>query len=78
MQPWFGRETADITYHDGNGELTSLLIDKGYLDSEVWAGISDVPYFIEVKTTTGRYHTPFYMSKSQYQRVSLAPFPPRL
>jgi hypothetical protein len=68
LQSWNGRETADITYNDVDGALTTLLIDKGYLASELWAD-ARLQYFIEVKTTTGACRTPFFMSKYQYQRV---------
>ena len=76
MDPWNGRETADITYTDGGGALASLLIDKGYLDAGIWAG-ARLTFFIEVKTTTGPCETPFYMSKKQYKMVGARP-PKRL
>ncbi|KAK5652684.1 hypothetical protein OQA88_10278 [Cercophora sp. LCS_1] len=31
LQPWTGTETSDIVYDDTSGELTRLLIEKGYL-----------------------------------------------
>ncbi|KAL2822753.1 hypothetical protein BDW59DRAFT_173698 [Aspergillus cavernicola] len=74
MESWNGRETADITYNDTDGVLTSLLIDKGYLAPVVWSGARPY-YYLEVKTTTLLCETPFYMSGSQYermQRISLA------
>lgn len=73
MLPWDGRETADITYNDENGALTRLLADNGYmsrLDPEIVSQARPY-YFIEVKSTTGPCKTPFFMSNSQYQRVSL-------
>lgn len=70
MEEWRGSETSDITYSDVQSTLTKLLMEKGYLARENWEG--KLPeYFIEVKTTTGSCETPFYMSKAQYQRVSL-------
>ena len=69
IEPWYGRETADITYHDNEGRLTDLLIGYGYLDQETW-GDRKPNYLLEVRTTTGPCDTPFYMSKHQYQRVS--------
>lgn len=69
MDNWDGRETADITYEDTEGELTAMLVDRGHLDSNGWRN-SRPKYYIEVKTTTGPCRTPFYMSKYQYQRVS--------
>ncbi|KAH6699334.1 hypothetical protein EV126DRAFT_364840 [Verticillium dahliae] len=68
MPPWNGQETADMTYQDVRGELTTWLEDHGYLDGEGWRDARP-KYYIEVKTTTGPYNTPFYMSKAQYQRM---------
>jgi hypothetical protein len=70
MEPWTGRETSDIVYTDDEGVLTDLLIDEGHLAREIWAG-KKPKYFIEVKTTTASFDTPLYVSKAQYQRVSL-------
>lgn len=68
MQPWHGRETADITYEDQDGDLTDLLINKGYLAEEEW-GDRKPQYYIEVKSTVGVCSTPFYMSDSQYHKM---------
>lgn len=70
MKPWYGGETADITYDDTEGIFTALLIDHGYFDAEEWRD-KHPKYYIEVKTTTGPLRTPFYMSKYQYERVSV-------
>ncbi|KAF4212811.1 hypothetical protein CNMCM5878_000675 [Aspergillus fumigatiaffinis] len=67
LEPWNGRETADITYSDTEGTLTALLIDKGYLDA-TWTGARP-HYFLEIKTTTSSWDTPFYMSRYQYERM---------
>ncbi|PKX91124.1 uncharacterized protein P174DRAFT_376553, partial [Aspergillus novofumigatus IBT 16806] len=67
LEPWNGRETADITYSDSEGILTALLIDKGYLD-DTWTGARP-HYFLEIKTTTSFWETPFYMSRYQYERM---------
>ncbi|GFF84697.1 conserved hypothetical protein [Aspergillus udagawae] len=67
LEPWNGRETADITYSDREGTLTALLINKGYLDA-TWTGARP-HYLLEIKTTTSSWETPFYMSKYQYERV---------
>jgi hypothetical protein len=75
MAAWAGRETADITYSDVEGAFTRLLIDKGYLGAETWAGARP-HYFIEVKTTTGSCSTPFFMSRWQYRRVGFIPREP--
>jgi len=69
LQHWPGQETADIVYSDLDSQLTALLVDKGYLDADLWHG-ARLQYYIEVKTTTGPCETPFFMSKYQYQRVS--------
>jgi len=50
--------------------LTKILINAGYLSQIDWEGATPT-YFIEVKTTAGTCGTPFYMSRSQYVRVSL-------
>ncbi|KAB8254531.1 hypothetical protein BDV32DRAFT_132200 [Aspergillus pseudonomiae] len=68
MEPYYGRETADITYDDTEGGFTALLIDHGYLATEEWRD-KRPKYYIEVKTTTGPLRTPFYMSKHQYERM---------
>ncbi|KAI9372834.1 hypothetical protein BJX61DRAFT_542344 [Aspergillus egyptiacus] len=68
LAPWDGRETADMLYTDSAGLFTALLIEKGYLPAETWEGRRPT-YYLEVKATTGSWETPFYMSKSQYQRM---------
>ncbi|KUL86125.1 hypothetical protein ZTR_07715 [Talaromyces verruculosus] len=68
LTPWVGRETADITYHDSDGILTNLLVDKGYLAASPWLGRRP-RYFLEVKATTGDCDSAFYMSKHQYARM---------
>jgi hypothetical protein len=70
LAAWQGRETADITYADSEGDLTKLLIEKGYLQSETWEAETPT-YYLEVKTTTKDFSEQFYMSGSQYHRVSL-------
>ncbi|KAK3367905.1 hypothetical protein B0H63DRAFT_489977 [Podospora didyma] len=67
---WNGRETADIMYNDDTGAFTDFLVDKGYLDPEVWAG-AKLKYFFEIKTTTGTCRTPFFMSNHQYSRMQV-------
>lgn len=69
MASWRGRETADLVYDDTEGQLTNTLIGCGYLDQDEWHNARP-KYYIEVKTTTGPRETPFYMSNSQYERVS--------
>ncbi|KAL4796623.1 hypothetical protein BDV19DRAFT_398235 [Aspergillus venezuelensis] len=68
MEPWNGRETADITYNDTEGTLTSVLIEKGYLDA-TWTGTKP-RFYLEVKTTTHSYDEPFFMSKHQFERMN--------
>ncbi|KAF9762845.1 hypothetical protein IL306_003313 [Fusarium sp. DS 682] len=63
-----GRETSDLIYDDVEGVLTKLLIDNGYLSKEEWE--NERPrYLLEVKSTTGPCHAPFFVSKRQYQRI---------
>jgi len=70
IRPWLGTETADIVYDDTTGEFTRLLVDKGYLGSESGAWADATPrYYVEVKATTKRCNTRFFMSKGQYKRV---------
>lgn len=70
LAPWLGRETSDIVYEDTRSKLTAVLIDKGYLIRSIWQGKTP-KYYIEVKTTTEQWDEPFYVSASQYERVSL-------
>ncbi|KAF2173314.1 hypothetical protein M409DRAFT_17255 [Zasmidium cellare ATCC 36951] len=74
LEAWTGSETADLVYKDTHGDLTDLLCDKGYLDHihEEQRRITGIEYLIEVKTTTGAYDTPFYMSGGQYQLMQNA------
>lgn len=70
LQNWGGSEGTDMFYSDASGTLTSLLVEKGYLDAREWTGQTP-EYHIEVKTTMmGSVETPFYVSKWQYSRVS--------
>ena len=69
LTPWRGAETADIVYEDTDSRMTSVLIARGYLDLDTWAGQCP-KYYLEVKTTTGDYDARFYASKAQYKRVS--------
>lgn len=73
MLPWTAQETADIVYFDRKRVLTNHLVDKGYLDKTAWQNKKPL-FLIEVKSTTGHSRTPFYMSKRQYQRVSVHSF----
>lgn len=73
MLPWTAQETADIVYYDRKRVLTNHLADKGYLDKTAWQNKKPL-FLIEVKSTTGHNRTPFYMSKRQYQRVSVHSF----
>lgn len=70
IERWLGtRETADIVYKDVTGAFTKVLVDYDYLDGTLWDGARPT-YYLEVKTTTGPCKTPFFVSKSQYKRVS--------
>ncbi|KOC14318.1 hypothetical protein AFLA70_555g000420 [Aspergillus flavus AF70] len=68
LEPWGGRETADLVYTDSEGTLTSFLVAKDYLSSERWAG-KRPRFYLEVKSTTSTCETPFFMSKYQYERM---------
>jgi len=76
MNNWVGRETADIVFIDRDGSLTQYF--REYCSGGLPAGIrqdrdfaaNPIEYFLEVKTTTSACHTRFYMSGSQYNRVS--------
>ncbi|KAI0813926.1 hypothetical protein GGR55DRAFT_486989 [Xylaria sp. FL0064] len=70
MEPWSGRETADIVYPDQTGAFTELLLDRGYLDGAAGAWEGKTPtYLIEVKTTTRSANVPFFVSRRQFQRM---------
>ena len=75
MTSWGGHETADITYTDENGALTSFLADKGYLEryDVERLRMAKPTYYLEVKSTPYSYETSFFMSRQQYQRVSPPP-----
>ncbi|KAF1808780.1 hypothetical protein P152DRAFT_452583 [Eremomyces bilateralis CBS 781.70] len=62
---WSLPETSDIVYEDYKSKLTGLLIANGYLRSDIWAR-EQPKYHIEVKASTGRLTTPFYVSRNQY------------
>ncbi|KAF1971993.1 hypothetical protein BU23DRAFT_469303 [Bimuria novae-zelandiae CBS 107.79] len=74
---WQGRETADFVYTDRDGSLTQYLAENcsGGMPERVLdarpQGMAPKPieYYLEVKTTTSRCDTRFYMSGSQYQRM---------
>ncbi|KFY15288.1 hypothetical protein V492_02105 [Pseudogymnoascus sp. VKM F-4246] len=71
LEPWRGHETADITYDDGEGELTKLLIEKGYLNADIWE--DECPrYYLEVKATPRDCNEQFYMSGSQFNHDTMS------
>jgi hypothetical protein len=72
------REITDLTYHDTYGHLSKLLITWTDRTVPRWLQIAagsfnrDMPtYWLEVKTTTGAWDTPFFVSTAQYERVCL-------
>lgn len=67
---WSRRETADLVYTDSEGQLTNTLVEAGILPGDEWTE-KRPKYYIEVKTTSGPYKTPFYMSGNQYRLVSM-------
>ena len=68
---WHGYETADITYDDIQNKLVNLLAEKGYDKLQDRTQVNCPKCFIEVKTTTAEWDEPFYVSRAQYDRVSL-------
>lgn len=60
-------------YHDARGELTRKLSLDGYFTDAETQVIGDPTYYIEVKTTTRGCEEPFFMSRAQYERVSIVP-----
>ncbi|KAL7941030.1 hypothetical protein V8C42DRAFT_335914 [Trichoderma barbatum] len=68
IQPWSGRETSDLVYHDSMGVFTKLLIDKCYFDASTWENRRPI-YHFEVKTTTSSCDTRFFVSKNQYKML---------
>lgn len=68
LEPWNGSETTDITYDDVSSEFTNLLNEYGYFDKSTI--VSQPECYIEVKTTTGNWDEPFFVSRRQYDRVS--------
>lgn len=72
ISSWGGSETADITYSDQTGTFTSFLADKGYLDSYDIERLRRAKplYYLEVKSTPYDFSTSFFMTGSQFKRVS--------
>ncbi|KAL6793013.1 hypothetical protein J3E68DRAFT_451446 [Trichoderma sp. SZMC 28012] len=68
MQPWHGRETSDLVYHDKMGTFTKLLIDNCYFDASTWEHRRPT-YHFEVKTTVSSCETRFFVSKNQYKML---------
>ena len=67
MEPWNGRETADIVYEDTESVLTRALNSLGYLPDRMRG--SRPKYYLEVKTTTNESDTRFFMSSGEYKLV---------
>lgn len=63
----FGLTT--IVYHDREGTLTKLFVEKGYLDASLWLDRRPL-YFMDVKSTTGPCDDAFSMSASEYGKVN--------
>jgi hypothetical protein len=68
LEPWTGKD-VDIIYYDKDGIFTGLLVGNGYLDS-IWIGAQPT-YWLEVKTTTRECSAPFFLSRNEYQLVSV-------
>jgi hypothetical protein len=70
MRCWTGNETSDIVYEDTHSALTRELIARKYLPPH-WASVTP-KYFLEVKTTKLGCDAKLYVSKAQYELVSLS------
>lgn len=72
IEPWQGKEIADIIYEDIGPEyrLTNMLAGLGYLRAGNPSPGTVVTYYFDVKTTCRQCDTPFYMSKARYSVVS--------
>ncbi|KAH0527319.1 hypothetical protein TsFJ059_002332 [Trichoderma semiorbis] len=68
IQPWHGRETSDLVYHDKMGTFTKLLIDNCYFDASTWEHRRPT-YHFEVKTSVSSCETRFFVSKNQYKML---------
>lgn len=68
MCSWVGDEDSDIVYDDEAGTLTNVLVRRKLL-ADKYMG-QRPRYYIEVKTTPGSCDTPFFMSHTQYEKVS--------
>ncbi|KAH9866598.1 hypothetical protein J1614_008290 [Plenodomus biglobosus] len=75
LAAWHGHETSDLVYKDNNGAFTQYLRDNcvggftPYIFETRDMRTSPVEYYLEVKSTTGRCGTRFYMSGKQYERM---------
>ncbi|CEJ93514.1 hypothetical protein VHEMI09096 [[Torrubiella] hemipterigena] len=63
-----GPEPSDIVCKDDSGVFTNMLVEHGYMEASV-LDEPPIQYYIEVKTTTTKCNTAFYMSNSQYNKV---------
>ncbi|KAF2137387.1 uncharacterized protein K452DRAFT_110481 [Aplosporella prunicola CBS 121167] len=68
LQPWIGSETSDIVYKDNDGMLKDILCCCGYSHLKHTLA-DDATYYFEVKTTTGSFDAPFYVSNAQFKRM---------
>lgn len=67
FEPYEGDAVGNITYHDGEGELTRFL--HGGMDKSEWAGAYPT-YHILVKSTTGAHETPFILSQREVETAA--------
>lgn len=72
MTPFTGddREHTDFTFQDSGGRWTSYLVGRGLPGALDWQA-GPPRYHIEVKTTMGDLHTPFFMSHNELEMVRL-------
>ncbi|UPX10550.1 uncharacterized protein EKO05_0001202 [Ascochyta rabiei] len=75
LTAWHGHETSDLVYKDDTGAFTEYLRNNCVGGFSPWIfetrnmQTSPVEYYLEVKSTTGRCGTRFYMSGKQYERM---------
>ena len=73
MPDWGGSETADIVYEDCGPDYKLTAFFSSQLRE--YRLHERIKYYLEVKTTTLDCSTKFYLSKAQYNRVSIYVLP---
>jgi hypothetical protein len=66
LEPWKGKD-VDMIYDDNESVLTNLLVKNRYLN---YTWIDAKPkYWLEVKSTTRKCGTRFFLTNPEYQKV---------